>query len=140
MVHHPSQERPWLTSVSLAAGYIVASTPLSQERLIAAMQSNGLDESEYLPPRPVFIVSLGDEALSENMMLAQMLRQRGIACEMELANRKVKAQMKRADKSGAKYVIIRGDTELEKGTLVLKDMEAGTQRDVELPELMELLV
>ena len=68
-----------------------------------------------------------------------MLRQRGIACEMELSSRKVQAQMRRADRVGAQAVIIRGDTELEKGTFVLKNMAAGSQREVELPELIELL-
>jgi histidyl-tRNA synthetase len=58
---------------------------------------------------------------------------------MELAARKVQAQMRRADKTGAKTVIIRGDTELEKGTFVLKNMADGSQREVELPELMLLL-
>ncbi len=109
------------------------------ERMIAALEANGVTADQFAPKPAVFIVSLGEEALKENMLLAQMLRQRGIACEMELSNRKVKAQMKRANKTGAQQVIIRGDTELEKGIFVLKNMEEGTQRDVELPELMELL-
>ncbi len=109
------------------------------ERMIAALEANGITAEQFAPKPAIFIVSLGEEALKENMLLAQMLRQRGIACEMELTNRKVKAQMKRANRAGAQQVIIRGDTELEKGTFVLKNMEEGTQRDVELPELMELL-
>jgi len=109
------------------------------ERMIAALEANGVTAEQFAPKPAVFIVSLGEAALKENMLLAQMLRQRGIACEMELADRKVKAQMKRANRAGAEQVIIRGDTELEKGIFVLKNMEEGTQRDVELPELMELL-
>jgi len=109
------------------------------ERMIAALEANGVTADQFAPKPAVFIVSLGEEALKENMLLAQMLRQRGIACEMELTNRKVKAQMKRANRNGAELVIIRGDTELEKGIFVLKDMTEGTQREVELPELMELL-
>ncbi len=109
------------------------------ERMIAALEANGVTAEQFVPKPAVFIVSLGEEALKENMLLAQMLRQRGIACEMELTSRKVKAQMKRANKNGAELVIIRGDTELEKGIFVLKNMNEGTQRDVELPELMELL-
>ena len=109
------------------------------ERMIAALEANGVTAEQFVPKPAVFIVSLGEEALKENMLLAQMLRQRGIACEMELTSRKVKAQMKRANKNGAELVIIRGDTELEKGIFVLKDMTEGTQREVELPELMELL-
>ncbi len=109
------------------------------ERMIAALEANGITAEQFAPKPAIFIVSLGEEALKENMLLAQILRQRGIACEMELTNRKVKAQMKRANKTGAQQVIIRGDTELEKGIFVLKNMEEGTQREVELPELMELL-
>jgi histidyl-tRNA synthetase len=109
------------------------------ERVIASLESTGITAAQFAPPPPVFIVSLGDAALHENLLLLQMLRQRGIACEMELTNRKVKAQMKRADKLGAAHVIIRGDTELENGTFVVKNMADGTQCEVELPELMDLL-
>jgi histidyl-tRNA synthetase len=109
------------------------------ERVIAALEATGVTATQFAPPPPVFIVSLGEAALNENLLFLQMLRQRGIACEMELSARKVQAQMRRADKAGAKTVIIRGDTELEKGTFVLKNMADGSQREVELPELMLLL-
>jgi histidyl-tRNA synthetase len=109
------------------------------ERMIAALESTGITADQFAPKPAVFIVSLGEAALKENMLLAQMLRQRGIACEMELADRKVKAQMKRANKSGAEQVIIRGDTELENGIFVIKDMKEGTQQEVELPDLMKVL-
>jgi histidyl-tRNA synthetase len=109
------------------------------ERMIAALESTGITADQFAPKPAVFIVSLGEAALKENMLLAQMLRQRGIACEMELADRKVKAQMKRANKSGAEQVIIRGDTELENGIFVIKDMKEGTQQEVELPDLIKVL-
>ena len=73
------------------------------------------------------------------MLLMQTLRQRGVACEMELTSRKIKAQMKRANKIGAQTVIIRGDNEIEKGTFVVKNMEEGTQQELELPDLIEML-
>jgi histidyl-tRNA synthetase len=110
------------------------------ERVIAALEATGITAAQFAPPPPVFIVSLGEAALNENLLLLQMLRQRGVACEMELSLRKVQAQMRRADKTGAKTVVIRGDTELEKGIFVLKNMTDGTQREVELPELMEILI
>ena len=109
------------------------------ERMITALDANGVTAEQFAPKPAVFIVSLGEAALKENMLLAQMLRQRGVACEMELADRKAKAQMKHANRAGAEQVIIRGDNELEKGIFVVKDMKEGTQREVELPELMELL-
>lgn len=109
------------------------------ERMVAALAANGITAGQFAPKPAVFIVSLGEAALKENMLLAQMLRQRGVACEMELADRKVKAQMKRANKAGAEQVIIRGDTELEKGIFVLKNMKNGTQREIETPELIRML-
>jgi histidyl-tRNA synthetase len=45
---------------------------------------------------------------------------------MDLAGRSMKAQMRAADRAGASLVIIRGDSEMEKGTFVLKDMAAGS--------------
>lgn len=109
------------------------------ERVIAALEATGITAAQFAPPPPVFIVSLGEAALNENLLLLQMLRQRGVSCKMELTARKVQAQMRRANKCGARHVIIRGDSELEKGLFVLKNMADGTQREVELPELMEQL-
>lgn len=109
------------------------------ERVIASLEATGVTATQFAPAPPVFIVSLGEAALNENLLLLQMLRHHGIACEMELSARKVQAQMRRADKTGAQTVIIRGDTELEKGTFVVKNMADGSQREVELPELMLLL-
>jgi histidyl-tRNA synthetase len=109
------------------------------ERVITALETSDITAAQFAPPPPVFIVSLGEAALNENLRLLQMLRQRGIVCEMELSARKVQAQMRRANKRGARQVIIRGDSELEKGIFVLKDMVEGSQREVELPELMQFL-
>lgn len=109
------------------------------ERIIAALESIGITAEQFAPEPAVFIVSLGEPARKENMLLMQMLRQRGVACEMELSSRKVKAQMKRANKLSSNIVLIRGDTELEKGTYVVKNMADGTQQELELPELMDLL-
>jgi histidyl-tRNA synthetase len=109
------------------------------ERVIASLEATGVTAEQFAPPPPVFIVSLGEAALNENLLFLQTLRQRGVACEMELSARKVQAQMRRANKCGAQQVVIRGDSELEKGIFVLKNMADGTQREVELPELMPLL-
>jgi histidyl-tRNA synthetase len=109
------------------------------ERVIAALEADGITAEQFAPPPPVFIVSLGEAALKENLLLMQMLRQRGISCEMDLEIRKIKSQMKRADKQNAKLVIIRGDSELEKETFILKNMIDGSQTEVELPELIQQL-
>ena len=53
-------------------------------------------------------------------------------------DRSVKAQMKYANKIGAKKVVIIGENELEKGTANVKDMATGEQTEIELARLPEL--
>ena len=64
---------------------------------------------------------------------------RGVPCGMDLRGRSMKAQMRGANRSGASYVIIRGESEMEQGTFVLKNMAEGTQEELEMPELMQRL-
>lgn len=87
----------------------------------------------------VWIVSMGDQAFEENLRLAQALRMRGIACGLDLAGRSMKAQMRAADRARASLVVVRGDTELAKGTFALKDMATGAQAEVGMPDLLERL-
>jgi histidyl-tRNA synthetase len=107
------------------------------ERVIMALQKEA--PAPAAKPAMIWLVSLGDPAFQENLILAQSLRLRGLRCGLDLAGRSMKAQMRAADKSGATLVVIRGDTEMEKGTFVLKDMAAGTQNEVDLPTLMTQL-
>lgn len=50
---------------------------------------------------------------------------------MRPKNRSVKAQMKYANKIGAKYTMVLGESELESGIAKLKEMETGTEREVD---------
>jgi histidyl-tRNA synthetase len=54
-------------------------------------------------------------------------------------NRSLKAQMKYADKIGAKYVAMLGDEELEKGIFLLRDMTTKEQTEVEFDKLAEYI-
>jgi histidyl-tRNA synthetase len=111
---------------------------MGMERLITALQSDRAGEETGREPL-VWIVSLGERALVDNIRLAQSLRRREVRCGMDLAGRSMKAQMRAADRAGAARVIIRGDSEMEKGTFVLKDMAAGGQQEMTMPELIERL-
>lgn len=86
-----------------------------------------------------WIVSMGERAFEDNLRLAQSLRQRGIACGMDLAGRSMKAQMRAADRARSALVVVRGDREMDQGTFMLKDMAAGTQTEVDMPALLERL-
>lgn len=109
------------------------------ERLVTAVVHDkpGSGGSASLPL--AWIVSLGDVAREENLVLAQTLRLRGVRCGMDLAGRSMKAQLREANRVGAAFALIRGDTELEKGVVVLKNMEDGAQEELDLPTVIERL-
>jgi histidyl-tRNA synthetase len=106
------------------------------ERAIMALEACGITAGEFVPQGGVWLVSLGEAALAENMKLAAGLRAKGVRCGMELASKSMKAQMRKADRSGAGKVVIRGDQELEKGIAVVKNMAEGTQQDLTIEEIL----
>jgi histidyl-tRNA synthetase len=106
------------------------------ERVLMALEKNGAGPAADSGAKRVWLVSLGQRAFHENLVLAQSLRLRDIACGMDLAGRSMKAQMRAADRAGATHVVIRGDAEMDKGTFLLKEMAGGTQVEVEMPELI----
>jgi histidyl-tRNA synthetase len=105
------------------------------ERAIMAVQKDQPDVTVLTAATPVWLVSMGPAALAANLDLAQNLRRQGLACGMDLAARSMKAQMRAANKSGATTVLIRGDQELEQGTITLKNMADGSQQALPLAEL-----
>lgn len=106
------------------------------ERTIMALEACGITADRFIPAGGIWLVSLGEAALMENMKLARELRAKGIRCGMELEAKSMKAQMRKADRSGADTVIIRGDDELAKGTAVVKDLKEGSQQEQNLDELL----
>ncbi len=108
------------------------------ERAIMAVQHD-VPAAEPGRRSAAWLVSLGDRAFEENLRLMQTLRQHGVACGMDLGRRSMKAQMRAADRSRAAFCVVRGDSELEKGTFMLKDLTTGQQVEVDMPELMERL-
>ncbi|MGI5959959.1 MAG: histidine--tRNA ligase [Massiliimalia sp.] len=100
------------------------------ERLLLILKAQGIEI-----PKPntcdLYIASMGDAANIKAGQLAASLRAEGFYVECDLMNRSVKAQMKYANKLGAKMSMVLGDSELETGKAVLKDMETGEQREVE---------
>ena len=109
---------------------------LGVERVIMALEGEGIRPEQFIEPAQVWLVSQGEAAFRENLLLAMTLRRRGISCQLDLTGRSMKAQMRMAGKSGAPQVIIRGDQEMEKGTFLLKDMKQGTQEEKDMPGLM----
>ncbi|HLA37418.1 MAG TPA: histidine--tRNA ligase [Candidatus Brocadiales bacterium] len=94
--------------------------------------------NEGIHPPAVYLISIGQEARRECFKLAQRLRGHGLSCDLDYEGRSPKAQMRMANKLGAKKVIVIGPEELEKGLLKLKDMETGQENLVKEEDVLKL--
>lgn len=106
------------------------------ERLLLLMENTGVAFPEE-GSCDIYIGSMGTKASIEAANLVNSLRAEGFKAECDLCGRSVKAQMKYADKIGAKLSCIIGDSELEEGKVKIKNMGDGTSEEVELDELIE---
>ena len=102
-------------------------------RLILAMRELGLDNIETARPT-LYIASLGERAMIKGLEITERLRADGKYAECDVVGRSLKAQMKYANKKGARYTLIIGDSEVEAGVAQLRDMESGEQREVSLDD------
>lgn len=103
------------------------------ERLLMVMEEQGAKFPEA-PVCDLYFVSMGQAAAQKCFALATALREGGATVECDIVGRSLKAQMKYADKLGARYTIVVGDNELETGRAQLKDMASGVTEEVELDE------
>ena len=103
------------------------------ERLLLTMESQGC---AFMTPKScdLYIAPMEDAAADKAMLLAQSLRLSGYQAEYDIMNRGLKAQMKYANKIGAKFVLVLGGNELECGCAKLKLMETGEQFEIHLDD------
>ena len=124
----PNQRQPVL-GVGFAAGI---------ERLVLAMNEQGSHPWKE-PSLDIYLVSLGELAQKENLKLANHLRTEGFSVQMDLEGRGMKAQLRSANKSGARFAFIRGQDEIEKGAIVFRNMSNSTQEEIPLEIVKEKL-
>ncbi len=90
-------------------------------------------------PLDVYLVSLGEAADQALVALLKQLRDSGLRADKDYQGRKLKAQMKSADRYSAHYAAILGDDELAAGEITWKDLTSGEQEKVSLQELVQAL-
>lgn len=78
----------------------------------------------------VLFVNFGDKEAVESMRIVKLLREQGVSAELYPDAAKMKRQMGYADSEGIPYVALIGESELESGTVNLKDMVSGTQEQL----------
>jgi histidyl-tRNA synthetase len=111
---------------------------LGVDRALLAAQAEGvLLENQF--SSDLFIIPLGVDQKSVALSLAAQLRSAGIRIEIAFGDRALKGAMKAADKSGSRYLIVLGDSEVASGTVELKRMSDGLTSSVKIEELQKAL-
>lgn len=97
---------------------------LGIERIMLILKNQGISLGEVDTP-DIFIATIGDKADIAAQKLVYSLRNKGVSAERDLCSRSVKAQMKYANKLGAKFSMVLGDNEIEQGAADIKNMSTG---------------
>jgi len=99
-----------------------------------------LKAGDQVAPRlDCYIATLSEEAARRAFVVMNRLQRSGLQVETDFEGKSLKAQMRRAGKLGARFVVILGGDELAAGKVQLRDMDAGSQQDLPLAELEERL-
>jgi histidyl-tRNA synthetase len=109
---------------------------LGIERAILSLPG---DASDYLPRPAAFIATHGEAARKRALRLAHDLRTAGIPVDLDHRAVGMKAQFKRADRSGAAFVIVIGEDELAAGQVTLRNMQTREERKVPFEDLAAAL-
>lgn len=108
------------------------------ERLLMVLESQGTEI-----PKPkncdIYIAPMGEAATLKASTLCAALRDEGFEALTDIVGRGLKAQMRYANKIGAEYTLVLGDSELESGKAKLKCMETGDETEVELDKLADAI-
>ncbi|MDF7638979.1 histidine--tRNA ligase [Lactobacillus sp. ESL0791] len=85
-----------------------------------------------------FITNIGADTQLKTVEIARSLRKQGYKVQYDVDQKKLKAQFKKADRVGAKYVITLGAKELENGTLNIKRLSDGKTLALNLADLADM--
>ncbi|MBO5908559.1 MAG: histidine--tRNA ligase [Clostridia bacterium] len=108
------------------------------ERLLMVMESQNVKFPEKKAP-DIYIGTMGEAARLAATKLCCRLRDEGFSAVTDVTGRSVKAQMKYADKCGARYSMVIGSDEAEKKIATLKSMKEKEQTEVSLENLADLV-
>jgi len=115
---------------------------LGIDRILLALEAEA-ESGQLLPGElkyiDLYVIALGDQARTKCFTLVDSLRKEGFVVEQNFGDRSLKAAMKAADKSGARFAIVLGDSELESASVELKEMSSGELTSVRLTSLAKTL-
>ncbi len=95
-----------------------------------------LGKNEELKGVDIFIATIGAAAYEKAFGILNDLRNSGVSCEIDYEKRSLKAQMRAADSTGARFVLIIGEDEIKNGEAVLRDMKTKEQTSVKFDNMV----
>lgn len=111
---------------------------LGLERLILVLRNEGI-AAPGMAPLEAYVVT-SDSTRERGFLLAEELRRAGISTEVDVMGRSFKAQMKQADRLGARYSLFLGEEEVARNEIGVRLMETGEQSSVPLAEAVGWLL
>ncbi len=108
------------------------------DRVVEAIKSQKKEWKEEKKPE-IFLVQVGETAKKQSLELLEELRANNIRVSFDLSRDSLRSQMKLADKLGAKYVLLLGQTEVLRNEIILRDMQSGLQENIPLNKLIKML-
>ncbi len=97
---------------------------------LIALEELGVKPQAVASVADGYVVAAGDDLDAEVFALAEELRAQGVSVVYDVEGKSVKAQMKGANAGGHRFALVVGSTELERGTVQVKDLDAGEQSEV----------
>ncbi len=108
------------------------------ERIAQRLQEQNL-APESGSPTDAFIAALGAEADVAATQIAGDLRRHGVSATRGFGGRSLKAQMRQANRAGARFAVIIGARELADGQVTIRDLQSSEQRQVKLDQIVSAL-
>ena len=108
-------------------------------RLFFILNDIGLITADKKSISDVLVISMVED-LNKAIEVANELRNAGIKTEIYFDNKKIKAKFKYADRLNIPYVIVIGEDEIKSGLLTIKNMQEGTQEQLEIEKIIDKLL
>jgi histidyl-tRNA synthetase len=109
------------------------------ERIIWQMKQAGV-KAPHKDQVDVFVAQLGPEAKKSCLRLISELREKGVHTVGALGEASLKSQMRLADKFQVRYALLLGKMEVKGGTIILRDMQAGKQKEIKYDKAVSTII
>ena len=128
-----------LTGVFGMEGVSGVGISFGADRIYDVMNQLNLYPCESIHNTRIMFVNFGEKEAMHSLQIIRELRANGISAELFPSSDKMKKQMNYANSNNVPYVAIIGEQEIENGTIAVKDMATGEQKQMTTAELTELL-